>query len=114
MSTSQPGQPGSPGSPGQPGSGGQLGQPGSGGQLGSPGQPGSGGAGTLPQSPPRPDRGPRATTVLWGVLVVAAGVLLVITATGMAIDVQLAVIIGLSAAGVALLVATVVGALRRH
>ncbi|WP_108719267.1 hypothetical protein [Miniimonas sp. S16] len=63
-----------------------------------------------PEHPAR--SGPRTGTVLWGVIVLGLGLLVVATAAGYAIDLQLAAIVGLVVAGVALLLAAVVGAAR--
>ncbi len=59
------------------------------------------------------DRGPRAGTVVWGLIVAAVGILVLAVAAGVRIDFQLALIILLGAAGVALLVGSVLTAGRR-
>ncbi|WP_454299169.1 hypothetical protein [Salana multivorans] len=60
-------------------------------------------------------RGPRLGTVIWGVLVIlAAAYLLFPLVLGSAIDLQLAAIVALAATGAALLLAAIVGAIRRR
>lgn len=60
-------------------------------------------------------RGPRLSTVIWGVLVLlAAAYLLFPVVLGTPIDLQLAVIVALAATGAALLLAAIVGAIRRR
>ena len=64
-------------------------------------------AGTVPQPRPRPT--PRVATVVWGVMVVAVGVGLLSTAWGAHLDTELAFIVLLGVAGVALLVGSLAG-----
>jgi hypothetical protein len=59
------------------------------------------------------DRGPRSGTVVWGLIVAVVGVGILAVAAGARIDVQLALIVLLAAAGVALLVGSVLTAARR-
>ncbi|WP_454293875.1 hypothetical protein [Salana multivorans] len=60
-------------------------------------------------------RGPRLGTVIWGVLVtLAAAYLLFPLVLGSPIDLQLAAIVALAATGAALLLAAIVGAIRRR
>lgn len=63
---------------------------------------------------PRGWRGPRPSTVVWGVLVMAAGALLLSVAAGVPIDLGLAAILGLAGVGVALLISALIGAARRR
>jgi hypothetical protein len=60
------------------------------------------------------DRGPRAGTVVWGLVVAAVGIGILALAAGAEIDGQLALIVLLAAAGVALLVGSVVSSARRR
>jgi len=78
---------------------------------------------TPPTAPPTPpatplplpeDRGPRAGTVVWGLVVAAVGIGILALAAGAEIDGQLALIVLLAAAGVALLVGSVVSSARRR
>ncbi|GMA32217.1 hypothetical protein [Litorihabitans aurantiacus] len=57
-------------------------------------------------------RGPRPGTVIWGLLVIAVGVLTIVASTGISLDLELAAIIGLAAAGGLLLLTAVLGAAR--
>ncbi|MBC7289904.1 MAG: hypothetical protein H5T83_01035 [Actinotalea sp.] len=59
-------------------------------------------------------RGVRLGTVVWGLVVVAVGVLLAAAAAGVVFDVQLAVIVTVALAGVALVVGSLVSASRRR
>lgn len=69
---------------------------------------------TEPVKEPRA-RGPRLSTVIWGVLVMlAAAYVLFPLALGFELDLQLAAIVALAATGFALLLAAVVSALRRR
>jgi hypothetical protein len=61
-----------------------------------------------------PGTGPRASTIVWGFLVVAFGVGLLANVAGAQIDVELAAIVLLAAAGVLLVVGSVVSAVRRR
>ena len=75
-------------------------------------------AGTTPVAAavdePHPGSGPRASTIVWGFLVVAFGVGLVANAAGAHIDVELAAIVLLAAAGALLVIGSVVSAVRRR
>ena len=55
----------------------------------------------------------RLVTIVWGAILAAIGVGLLAVAAGAIIDVELALIIGLSAAGLALVVAPIVSAARK-
>lgn len=63
---------------------------------------------------PESARGPRVRTVVWGVVVIVAGALLAAAAAGAVLDVQLAVIVTVALAGVALVVGSLVSAGRRR
>ena len=54
----------------------------------------------------------RLVTIVWGAILAAVGVALIAVAAGASIDVELALIIGLSAAGLALVVAPIIAAAR--
>ncbi|WP_263121066.1 hypothetical protein, partial [Cellulomonas sp. RIT-PI-Y] len=58
--------------------------------------------------------GPRAGTVIWGLIVVAVGAAILASAAGLHIDFQLAFIGLLAVAGVALLVSSLANAVRRR
>ncbi|MCB2176252.1 MAG: hypothetical protein KQH57_10630 [Actinomycetales bacterium] len=60
-----------------------------------------------------PDRRPRVATVVWGLVVLAVALGLMALGNGLVFDVQLAVILLVAGAGVALLVGSLVGARRR-
>lgn len=62
---------------------------------------------------PTERRGVRVGTVVWGLVLAAIGVGLLAWASGVVFDVQLAVILLVAAAGVALLVGSLVGGRRR-
>lgn len=67
-----------------------------------------------PVEAPRPSRGPRVGTVVWGFLVVACGAAVLASALGAQVDLGLAAIVVLAVAGVTLVVGSVaVGARRR-
>ncbi|MCA5892580.1 hypothetical protein LEP48_04325 [Isoptericola sp. NEAU-Y5] len=68
---------------------------------------------TAPVKPPV-SSGPRSSTIVWGFLVVAFGVGLLANAAGARIDIELAAIVLLAAAGVLLVVGSAVSALRRR
>lgn len=76
--------------------------------------PGTAGTGETPAASTGPvegrRRGPRPTTVVWGMLVIAVGVLVIIATTGAAVDLQLAAIIGLGSAGLLLLLTALISA----
>lgn len=59
-------------------------------------------------------RGPRSGTVIWGLVVVALGTAILAAAAGFRIDFQLAFIALLATAGVALLISSLVSAVRRR
>lgn len=79
-----------------------------------------------PPDPPQPQpgavtppareiaRGPRPGTVVWGLIVVAVGILSIVAATGVDLDLELTAIVGLAAAGVLLLVTAVVSSARHR
>ncbi|HEY3436363.1 MAG TPA: hypothetical protein VGK35_01630 [Actinotalea sp.] len=75
-------------------------------------------AGSAPDAPapwePAEPRGVRVGTVVWGLVVAAIGLGLLAYAIGVAFDVQLAVIVLVAAAGVALLVGSLVTSTRRR
>ena len=59
-------------------------------------------------------RGPRPGTVVWGLIVVAVGILSIVAATGVDLDLELTAIVGLAAAGVLLLLTAVISAARHR
>lgn len=59
-------------------------------------------------------RGPRVGTVVWGLVIAAIGVGLLAVASGASLDVELAIIVLVAAAGVALLVGSLLTARRRR
>lgn len=65
-----------------------------------------------PRSAPRPPA--RMSTVVWGLIIVVVGAGVVARALGADFDNQLALIVLLSAAGVALVVTSIVSAVRRR
>jgi len=68
---------------------------------------------TTPFDQERPiARGPRPGTVVWGLIVIAVGVLTIVASTGFSLDLELTAIIGLAAAGALLLLTAVVGSAR--
>lgn len=66
----------------------------------------------VPPAPPE-NRGPRSGTVVWGLIVTVFGIGIFAAAAGFNLDVQLALIVLLAAAGVALLVGSTISAVRR-
>lgn len=77
----------------------------------------SGTPGTAPATTTaRPEiaRGVRVGTIVWGLVVIVAGALLAAAAAGVVFDVQLAVIVTVALAGIALVVGSVVSAGRRR
>ncbi|MCL2849730.1 MAG: hypothetical protein FWE61_06765 [Micrococcales bacterium] len=66
-----------------------------------------------PAAPPPAPARVRIGTVIWGLVLAALGVGVVAAATGHRFDLGLAAIVVLGAAGVALLVSSLVGAARR-
>jgi hypothetical protein len=76
---------------------------------------------TTPQSAPPParpaagaDRAPRVATIVWGFLVLAVGIGVVSVAAGARLDVGLAAIWLLAAAGAVLVVVSVASTIRRR
>ncbi len=65
-----------------------------------------------PAAPAAPPRRLRVGTVVWGLVIAAIGVGLLAWAAGFAIDLQLAMIVLLAAAGTALLVGSIVSGAR--
>lgn len=63
---------------------------------------------------PEVARGVRVGTVVWGLVVIVAGGLLAAAAAGVVFDVQLAVIVTVALAGVALVLGSLVSASRRR
>lgn len=59
------------------------------------------------------DRAVRLSTVVWGAILLAIGGTLLAIAAGATVDLQLALIVGLGLAGLALLVGSLVAAVRR-
>ncbi|MCU1431416.1 MAG: hypothetical protein JWP95_521 [Actinotalea sp.] len=74
--------------------------------------PGTGGGATAVAGAEAP-RGVRVGTVVWGLVIAAIGVGLIAVASGVLFDVELAFIGLIAAAGIALLVGSVVNATRR-
>jgi hypothetical protein len=70
--------------------------------------------GTSVQAAPLVRSGPRTTTIVWGLIVVAIGVGLLSRSAGATIDVELAAIVLLAVAGLLLVVGSVAGSLRRR
>lgn len=68
---------------------------------------------SAPVPAPAPRRGARVATVVWGLVVVALALGLTAIANGVVFDVELAVIVLVAAAGLALLVGSLAGARRR-
>ncbi|MEG3615839.1 hypothetical protein [Isoptericola haloaureus] len=71
------------------------------------------GTAPVPGAPPV-RTGPRGSTVVWGVVVIAVAVGLLARTAGASVDAQLAAILLLGAAGLVLVVGSVVGAARRR
>lgn len=59
------------------------------------------------------DRGPRVSTVVWGLVVTALGVVVLATAAGARVDLGVAAIVLLAGAGIALLIGSLAAAGRR-
>lgn len=76
--------------------------------------PGSTPPGPTPPATTTAARGPRAGTVVWGLLVIAVGALVIVATAGIDVDLQLAAIIGLAAAGVLLLITALVSSARQR
>ncbi|MCF4122686.1 hypothetical protein L1785_17035 [Antribacter sp. KLBMP9083] len=70
----------------------------------------------LPTVPPvtEPRRGPRVGAVVWGLVVVVLGIGILVSIAGFRIDTGLAAILVLGAAGLALVVGSLVTSLRRR
>jgi hypothetical protein len=118
---------GAPGSGpyGSPAGSGPYGPPAGSGPYGAPPRPGpydapahgDGSWSPTPEPEPAPvpeERGPRASTVVWGLVVAVVGLWVLATAAGFDIDEQLALIVLLAGAGVALLVGSLISAARRR
>ncbi len=71
-------------------------------------------AGATAAAAPLVRTGPRTTTIVWGLIVVAIGVGLLSLSAGATIDVELAAILVLGAAGLLLVVGSVAGGVRRR
>jgi hypothetical protein len=67
---------------------------------------------TEPSSPAR--RGPRVSTIVWGFVIVAFGVVVLAAALGARVDLGLATIVVLAAAGLTLVVGSIVSGARRR
>jgi len=63
---------------------------------------------------PAPRRGPRVSTIVWGFVIVAFGVVVLAAALGARVDLGLAAIVVLAAAGVTLVVGSIVSGARRR
>lgn len=75
----------------------------------SAGQPGPTGS-----APVAPRRGPRVATIVWGFVIVAFGAVVLAGALGARVDLGLASIVVLAAAGVTLVVGSIVSGARRR
>ena len=70
---------------------------------------------TPPADPPREvSTSVRSSTIVWGAILVVAGVVLAASAAGFSLDVGLVAIVALAGAGLALLVGALTSALRRN
>lgn len=68
-----------------------------------------------PAEPPSPARrGPRVSTIVWGFVIVAFGVVVLAAALGAQVDLGLATIVVLAAAGITLVVGSIVSGARRR
>lgn len=68
-----------------------------------------------PAGPPTPGRrGPRVSTIVWGFVLVAFGVVVLAAALGARVDLGLATIVVLAAAGLTLVVGSIVSGARRR
>ncbi|MGN7703429.1 hypothetical protein [Cellulosimicrobium sp. 22601] len=68
-----------------------------------------------PAGPPSPGRrGPRVSTIVWGFVLVAFGVVVLAAALGARVDLGLATIVVLAAAGLTLVVGSIVSGARRR
>ncbi|MGX1574892.1 hypothetical protein [Cellulosimicrobium funkei] len=81
---------------------------------GAPGAGGGPGAGVVADPGPLPRRGPRVATIVWGFVIVAFAVVVLAAALGARVDLGLATIVVLAAAGVTLVVGSVVSGARRR
>jgi hypothetical protein len=70
--------------------------------------------GEMPPTPPREHRSPRTSTIVWGFIVLAVGIVTISVAAGAALDLGLVLIWLLAAAGAVLVVASLAGAARRR
>lgn len=75
---------------------------------------GTPGAGGFPDPGPLPRRGPRVATIVWGFVIVAFAVVVLAAALGARVDLGLATIVVLAAAGVTLVVGSIVSGARRR
>ncbi|WP_407318882.1 hypothetical protein UQW22_00385 [Isoptericola halotolerans] len=71
-------------------------------------------SGTAAPAAPLVRSGPRTTTIVWGLIVVAIGIGLLATTAGATIDLELAAILLLGVAGLLLVVGSVAGSMRRR
>ncbi|PWD50394.1 hypothetical protein C8046_06755 [Serinibacter arcticus] len=76
------------------------------------------GPGAPPTATPEPPReiahGPRPGTVVWGLIVIGAGIVAIVAATDVALDLELTAIVGLAVAGALLLVTALVSSARHR
>ncbi|NDO88843.1 hypothetical protein [Cellulosimicrobium composti] len=98
------------GQPGPTGPTGPAGPAGPAGPTATAGQPGP----TGPVSPLAARRGPRVATIVWGFVIVAFGAVVLAGALGARVDLGLASIVVLAAAGVTLVVGSIVSGARRR
>lgn len=75
---------------------------------------GAPGAGGVVDPGPLPRRGPRVATIVWGFVIVAFAVVVLAAALGARVDLGLATIVVLAAAGVTLVVGSIVSGARRR
>ncbi|MFF8344793.1 hypothetical protein ACF049_02125 [Cellulosimicrobium funkei] len=75
---------------------------------------GAPGAGGVADPGPLPRRGPRVATIVWGFVIVAFAVVVLAAALGARVDLGLATIVVLAAAGVTLVVGSIVSGARRR
>ena len=84
----------------------------------TPGSPTAPTAPTVPFAPAEPQapgrRGPRVATIVWGFVIVAFGVVVLAAALGARVDLGLATIVVLAAAGLTLVVGSIVSGARRR
>lgn len=76
--------------------------------------PGSGSSDFTVHSPKQPTQSIRLGTIVWGAILVAIAVGIIAVAAGASIDVELAVIVGFAAAGVALVVGSIAVSVRKN